>query len=149
MCGSVCARDSVTVKLSRIFASVTKNLDDLCVIFLSDRFSGMSEHLSGNSEAYVTDLLLWFGVHNLSCCISHLFLLHTHRQPTYSVVMFISKYVQLLTFVKVLLHSMHMHMLRGILHHKFCSQMIYLLFLTSVLSSITKKGEIESTSRPI
>ena len=62
MCGSMCARDSITVKLSRIFASVTKNLDDLCVIFLSDRFSGMSEHLSGNSEAYVTDLLLYFEI---------------------------------------------------------------------------------------
>ena len=56
-----------TIKLSKIFASVTKNLDDLCVIFLSDRFSGMSEHLSGNSEAYVTDLLLWF----LECIICH------------------------------------------------------------------------------
>jgi len=66
MCGSVCARDSLTVKLSRIFASVTENLDDLYVIFLSDRFSGLSEHLSGNSGAYVTDSF-WF----LECMICH------------------------------------------------------------------------------
>ena len=49
-----------TIKLSKIFASVTKNLDDLCVIFLSDRFSGLSEHLSRNSGAYVTDLFFCF-----------------------------------------------------------------------------------------
>jgi len=56
-----------TIKLSKIFASVTKNLDDLCVIFLSDRFSGLSEHLSRNSGAYVTDLFFWF----LECMICH------------------------------------------------------------------------------
>ena len=112
ICGSVCARDSVTVKLSRIFASVTENLDDLYVIFLNDRFFGLSEHLSGNSGAYVTDSFRF-----LECMIyhvaSHTCLCCTHIGTHFSVVKLVSKCVQLLTFVKVLLHSKHMHILRG------------------------------------